>query len=248
MNAGLCSVTFRSLSVEEIISLCKQNGLTAVEWGGDIHVPVGQFALAEAVGKLTRKNGLQTPSYGSYFRCNGVEEFEKVSQTATALGANVIRIWAGNKDAEETSVEEYQALVNVIKGCASIAKEAKQTLVFEYHYGTYCNGAQSTLRLLRDVNCANVKCYFQPAYWKGQDSFTSDMDAIRTLKDDIVGVHVYHWSGFDRLPLAHGIDSWKGYASLLGDVNYFLEFMPNDDVTEFSQNAQALLDIIRQVQ
>ena len=39
--AGVCSVTFRALSVEEVAQLAASAGVQAIEWGGDVHVPPG---------------------------------------------------------------------------------------------------------------------------------------------------------------------------------------------------------------
>ena len=46
---GLVSITFRRLNPLEIVSLVAENGLTAIEWGGDIHVPPGKLKLARDV-------------------------------------------------------------------------------------------------------------------------------------------------------------------------------------------------------
>ena len=43
---GLCSVAFRSLDAITVIRLALQNGLRAIEWGSDIHIPVGDHAAA----------------------------------------------------------------------------------------------------------------------------------------------------------------------------------------------------------
>ena len=38
-KTGLVSISFRSLSVDEIIDLVKDAGLEAIEWGRDVHAP-----------------------------------------------------------------------------------------------------------------------------------------------------------------------------------------------------------------
>jgi len=52
---GLVSVTFRQLTVPEIGELATECGLQAVEWGGDVHVPPGDFAAAHS-GNHQRSN------------------------------------------------------------------------------------------------------------------------------------------------------------------------------------------------
>ena len=51
---GLTSVTFRGLSPAEILRLACRAGLQCVEWGGDVHVPPEDPALARRVGDATR--------------------------------------------------------------------------------------------------------------------------------------------------------------------------------------------------
>ena len=67
-NLGLVSISFRDLSVEQIIDLCKKNGLKSVEWGGDIHVPHGDTERAKRVYELCENNGISVAAYGSYYR------------------------------------------------------------------------------------------------------------------------------------------------------------------------------------
>ena len=52
MNTGIASITFRQLTAEQIIALCRENALQSIEWGGDVHVPHGDIAVAEKVGEV----------------------------------------------------------------------------------------------------------------------------------------------------------------------------------------------------
>ncbi len=46
LYTGLCSITFRSLSVDAIIELATKARLDGIEWGSDVHVPPGDLELA----------------------------------------------------------------------------------------------------------------------------------------------------------------------------------------------------------
>ena len=35
---GLCSVTFRKKTAEEVVNIAKKAGIGYIEWGGDVHV------------------------------------------------------------------------------------------------------------------------------------------------------------------------------------------------------------------
>ncbi len=208
MKKGLCSVTFRTKTVAKIISLSAKQGLDCIEWGGDIHVPCGKTARAEKVGAATVKAGLGVYSYGSYFRCDDLDKFERTSDTAYALGAKIIRVWAGTKDAEKCSEEDFLRLTETLRRCCDFAQKRGQTVACEFHGGTYNNGRENALRLIKSVDRKNFKTYWQPIYWK---KFVSDEERVRDNIDTIVAlspyiacVHAYQMRGRKRLSLASG--------------------------------------------
>ena len=108
---GLVSVTFRQLAPREIAQLAVAAGLRGIEWGGDIHVPHGDIPAARAVRQITAEAGLQVLAYGSYFRFQPDQAFELVLETAVALGAPLIRIWAGNQPSATIGAAERATIV-----------------------------------------------------------------------------------------------------------------------------------------
>ncbi|MCJ7549353.1 MAG: sugar phosphate isomerase/epimerase, partial [Anaerolineae bacterium] len=99
IQTGLVSVTFRKLTPRAIVDLVAEAGLDAIEWGGDVHVPHGEIEIARSVRQMTEDAGLDMPSYGSYYRAghSKLVPFGTVVETAIALGAPIIRIWAGKQ-------------------------------------------------------------------------------------------------------------------------------------------------------
>lgn len=247
---GLCSVTFRGFSAEEVIELSVKNGLDCIEWGGDIHVPHGDIEAATRVGEATRKSGLACDSYGSYFRCDNLENFKPVSQATNALGANVIRVWAGEKDSEKFNDSEFERLVETVSSCADYAEKVGQKIAFEYHYGTYCNCPESVVRLLDAVHKKNVGTYWQPAYWLGDipdsDRIEKNLAAIELIKERLINVHVYNWRGFDRFPLSESENEWALYMEKLpSHCNCLLEFVKDDEVQNFEEDSKTLKNFVR---
>ena len=107
MKRGLVSVTFRQLPCEEIIRLCRENGLSYIEWGGDIHVPAGDTEKAAEVAGLCRAAGVTPLGYGSYYNASDdFARFQPVLDTARALGAGYVRIWAGKSREYDRTAEE----------------------------------------------------------------------------------------------------------------------------------------------
>ena len=97
---GLTSISFRGKTCTEVIGLAKKAGLDGIEWGGDVHVPPENEEGAAQVGQMTREAGLEVLSYGSYYRlCQGTD-FHPFLRAAKALGAPMIRIWAGSVERE----------------------------------------------------------------------------------------------------------------------------------------------------
>ncbi|MGN1094171.1 MAG: sugar phosphate isomerase/epimerase family protein [Candidatus Neoclostridium sp.] len=249
-RTGMCSVTFRNKSAEEIIALAKENGLEYVEWGGDVHVPAGDFSAAEKVRLLCKTEGIKIASYGSYYRFDGFDDFVTVSKTAKTLGAGTVRVWAGSKNSNDFSLKEFADLTEAVKKCADHAAANGQTVAFEYHHGTYCDNAQSALKLLREVDRENVKTYWQPMYWLNaseEEKFAADKLSIEALKDEIVNVHVYCWkNGSDRRALSEGSEQWREYLALLPCGNYYLEFVKDDAPCRLAKDAAELIKLIKE--
>ena len=143
---GLCSVTFRQLTAEQVITAAAAAGLESIEWGADIHVPAGDPARAEVVAQRTADAGLAVASYGSYWRADG--EISPVLDSAAALGADRMRIWAGRIGSAEASEAERSAITEAIADACASARERGITLALEYHSGTIADtrrfGACST--------------------------------------------------------------------------------------------------------
>jgi 3-dehydroshikimate dehydratase len=140
IHTGLVSVTFRSLSPQEIVALVAKAGLRGIEWGGDIHVPHGNVQRAKEVYHITSDAGLEIAAYGSYYRV-GCEEkegilFERVLDTAIALKAPVIRVWAGDRGSREADEEWWAKVIDETYRIGALTKESGITISFEYHGNT----------------------------------------------------------------------------------------------------------------
>lgn len=246
---GLCSVTFRRFPAEKVTELAAENGLDCIEWGGDIHVPHGDTIRAAQVGGAARKSGLSCNSYGSYFRCDGFETFKPVSAAAKALGASVIRIWAGEKDSEKFTDEEFERLAETVSACADYAGKYGQKIAFEYHYGTYCDRPEAVGKLLDAVHKKNAGTYWQPAYWLGDVSdserIEKNLAAIELLKERLINIHVYNWRGFERFPLSAAADEWALYLRRLpSHCDLLLEFVKDDEVRRFEEDVKILKNLV----
>ena len=148
---GLVSITFRQLSVAEIIALVTQAGLAAVEWGGDIHAPHGDEAQARAIARMDSDAGLRVAAYGSYYHVGHPETgpFEAVLASAAALGAPLIRVWAGRQGSGSADESYFQKIVADSRRIADLAQAEQIGIVFEFHGNTLTDTNAAALRLLQ---------------------------------------------------------------------------------------------------
>lgn len=150
IKPGLVSITFRKLPPETIIALAMENTLAAIEWGGDIHVPHGNIAVARSVAKMTRDSGLKTAAYGSYYhliesKSQGLE-FRTVLDTAVELEAPLIRIWPGGIASSQADDNYRKLAIEETQAIAQLAAKQNITIAFELHRETLTDTGRSALQ------------------------------------------------------------------------------------------------------
>ncbi|MFT4157293.1 MAG: TIM barrel protein [Microbacterium sp.] len=243
IRPGLCSVTFRALAPKEIVALAASAGLEAIEWGGDVHVPAGDVARAAQVARATADAGLAVASYGSYFRAGADEELTPILDSAEALGADRVRIWAGSVDSAEATQGDWRRVVDRLRLAASEAGERGIELALEFHSGTLAATAPETLRLLSDVGSAHVSTYWQPTVGASVDRVLEEylLLAARTS-----AAHVFSWwPASERLPLRARDALWTRFFAAAASTEHpprdaLLEFVPGDDPAVLVREAAAL--------
>lgn len=241
---GLCSVTFREESVEEVIRLAKEANLDLIEWGSDAHVPQTDKEKAEKVAQLMKEAGLQSNSYGTYYRLGSKEDFTDYIEVAKILGASTLRVWAGEKGSAEVTAEERAQVVEDAKRIGKLAGAEGLTIGLEYHAKTLTDTPESAVQLMEEIQMENVLLYWQPA-----ETLTVQerIESLPKLAPWITNVHVFNWENYlNRFPLAEATDAWKQYIALIEkdspyELNYLLEFVPGDDPIEgFFESAETL--------
>ena len=240
---GMTTVTFRNKSVDEIIEICKMAGVDAIEWGGDVHVPAGDVALAEEVYKKTIDAGLEVSSYGSYYwvGTNTEEDFDKVLASAKALHAKFIRIWAGKLSSAKVDDETFNKYVEEIKGMAKKAGEEGIIIASEFHNNTYNDSYESCKKLLDAVDSPYYKTYWQTVTFDERDG-----EYLKMLKEDIVNVHVFTWNDWGkRYPLKKKAKMWQEYIDMYGKNGlYTIEFVKKDKDKYFLKDVASLKEYL----
>lgn len=244
---GLVSVTFRSLTPEEIVRLTVRGGLEVIEWGGDVHVPAGDTDRAREVGRWTRDAGLAVAAYGSYYRLGAGDmtgpSFAAVLASAAALGAPTIRVWAGHKGSAGHSPEERRQVIDDALRVADLAAGAGITVSLEYHDDTLTDRAASVRLLLTELVHPNIEFLWQPSH--GED-IPACAGRLLEVLPRLRNVHVFHWwpTARDRQPLAQGEVAWRTYIDIVREsgrtTDFLLEFVVGDSTEQLLADATTL--------
>lgn len=219
---GLVSISFRSQSVEELIRMVAQAGLDGIEWGGDVHAPHGDLDTARKVREQTEAAGLEVSAYGSYYRfedCQqgadkGVDPLAALD-TAQALGAPTMRVWAGGLGWEEASPEWRAAVARRTRELADEAVKRGLRLDFEFHENSLTDSNESTLQLLQEIDHPAVGAFWQTPLGK---SHAYRLQGLQLLLDRVSNIHCNYfgdnpWPGM-RL-LEEGEADWRDYLDVL---------------------------------
>ena len=262
---GICSVTLKHISAEEVIAFMVSNQLQAVEWWAGGHVLPGDIARATEVARLTQQAGLRTSSYGSYYRV-GVSEtdgmpFAGVLASAAALGAPTIRVWAGTKNAEAADAAWVNQVIRDTNRIAFLAAQKGVSITFEFHGGTLTNTHSNAHRFAALVPHSNVFFSWQPPHGF---SLAHALVGLEGLLPRLSTLHLYHWTigsyeknlfndserspvwptDYYRHPLADGRDRMQAYfkrvRSTGRDHCALLEFVRDDTIEQAQADAAEL--------
>jgi len=245
-RTGLVSITFRNQSPEDLIDLVVKAGQEGIEWGGDVHVPHGDTARAGEVGERTRDAGLSVAAYGSYYRAAETAdnpEFEAVLDSALALGAPTIRVWAGKRGSADADGAYRKAVKDDLARICALAEEENIRVALEYHGNTLTDHPDSVRDLMESLHIPNLDSLWQPP--NGQ-TFEGCLSSLEDILPRVSNVHVFHWGkGWgDRFELKEGAERWHAYLSRLASPGLsrwaLLEFVKGDDPEQYLRDAETL--------
>ena len=183
---GLCSVTFRKKTAEEVVDLAKKAGVGYIDWGGDVHV--NTLVDAKKVKELCDKADIKISSYGSYINSAFYDKSKWLDtcKIAKEMGAESIRIWLGKKNSQVTSEDDYRLILENTKKMCDIAAEYSLLVCPECHDNTFNNNTDAILRFIGDLQKENFRTYFQSRYFR----MTYDLDRIDRTYPYIKDMHV----------------------------------------------------------
>ena len=245
---GAVSATFKKLpmTAREVLRLLADCGLRAVEWSENVHVAPGDPAGAAELRRRTLDAGLRVAAYGSYYRLGAQDDAETVFRrslaSAVALGAPVIRVWAGTSGSADTDEGRRAAITEEAALIARIAGDEGVRVAFEWHKDTLTDTNASARRLLNEARQSNLYCLWQPTVALTPRERS---EGIRLMGDRLLNFHVYSWPDGKRGPL--NAAEWQYYfdaaAGLTGERCALLEFVRDDSPDQFRNDAAVLLKL-----
>lgn len=260
-KVGLVSISFRKHSPDRILQAAAKADLQLIEWGGDVHVPHGDLQTADEIVARSAQYNMGIAEYGSYYVIgkSAPQLFMSAAETARRLGTNTIRVWPGMNilvealtgkpspmaqieglpfSLQRISEQNYQEMVADAKRICDATPDL--TIALECHPGTLTETYPLALRFLQDVDRKNIKMMWQP---NQMESLEYDLKSIEALLPWIVGVHVFAWGRQgERFPLKQHEKYWHARLELLRrkELNYMLEFMPDDRLESLPKEAETL--------
>jgi len=240
---GLVSITFRNKTPLEILSLMSRAKLEAVEWGGDVHVPV-KGGKAKEVLKMTRDYGIAVSSYGSYYRLGqGTDAFRYALEEAERLETDIIRVWAGTKGSRETAHDERKRLTEELLAIDEIASRSGIHPALEYHPNTLTDERESVKEIMNVLSDAGsgAKLYWQPRWDR---SMQDRLESVSELGGFLSHMHVFSWkhteSGIEKLELSRGGEMWKKILERYTEGYALIEFVRDDSDEMLLSDAETL--------
>lgn len=248
---SLASITFKELEVEQIIDICVKNGVKAVEWASDPHVPQGDALKAQRLKKTCEDNNIKIAAYDTYFVLgrDADEIFEELLVTAKELGAKLVRVWGSHEPTNTMSASRRAELIAQANRIADMAQQENILLTYEYHHNSLTDTVESTLDLLASTH--NTKTHWQkPIGMKEQEC----IEQIKTLKNEITNLHVnsrcatsWHYN-----PLKTIKNEWISYLYELcdrggDDIYACIEFTENSSVEQFEEDFEVLKSILAEI-
>jgi sugar phosphate isomerase/epimerase len=252
---GLCSITFRALAADAVLDLAVRAGVEGIEWGADGHAPPGGGRSVDQLAARCRDAGVEVVSYGSYLGFGPADGEDPAAVTAVldsavALGAPMVRIWAELGVGPDAAAGDRQRVTERTAAYVDAIVARGLIAVLEFHPYTLTETAASANALLDALGPRDVRTHWQPDPAWSADAALVELALVTSR---LAHVHVFSWGPGgvgERRALADGADLWPRALALADQEGAPLpqrrfalcEYVRDDDPDQFVADAATLRD------
>ena len=253
MKTALCTIAFKDRPFEDVLDLAVRAGFDGVEpWGKPDHMP-GSYSPSDnrRIAAAIRARGLAVSQYGSYINPVAGDFAREVSEgldTASDLGTETIRVWAGSCGSAEATDEDWRTAIRGFRHFADRAADRGMRLAVEMHLGYLSDTTWGSLRLVEGVDRPNFLLNFQPMYTDGADRVIS---VARQVASRVVTVHAQNYTAPGRNERSLISAGYVDYPAVVGELSAagfdgFLEveFVRDDDPEAALMSDAAFLRVL----
>jgi sugar phosphate isomerase/epimerase len=215
LSVGACTIALSDRPVEAALDAAAAAGADGVEiWGRD-HAGDRSTERCRTVRASAAERGLDVPVYGSYLRAgtDGVrDEAERELRVAGDLGADLVRVWAGDREYDDCGEVYWERVVADLGALADRAAERGLALTVERHGGSVTDDAAGAARLVEAVGGA-VGLNYQPLFRNGAADIAAEAADLAPLSNNVHLQAVSEEGDEERCALA---DAYFDVAGLVG--------------------------------
>lgn len=192
-------------------------------WGKEPHTGDKSPETCEEIVARARDRSLAIPVYGSYLR-PGSDSFEASFRdelaVAEQLDAELIRVWAGEREYEERTEEHWQAVVGDLTTLADAAAERGLGITVEKHGNSLTNHSEGARRLIEAVERDNCGLNYQPMFSIPADDILAEARDLAPLSNNMHVQATPERNSFDRCPLEDAFFDVETLLSTFKDADF----------------------------
>ncbi len=227
--------------IHQAIDLFKSIGYDGIEVrvapNGQINSETFTDEEARSLYEEAKSKGMEFSCLTSYYkdfvnpeeRGKVIANLKRVAEIAALLHCPLIRVYGGPEPFTQQKIWFCDCWTRSVEGIREVAAHAAALGVrvcIETHVGSLTMSVRDTVRLIEDVNMANVGMLFDYA-WVELAGVESGAEAVRLAGRHIFHVHVKDWTLEERYPIkktsqlmGKGTVRWVEALNALKEIGY----------------------------
>lgn len=210
--------------IYECVKLCKKIGYDGVEIrvakDGQLDSETVTDAETKKIKAFAGAEGMEFSCLTSYFQNFAAEDkresviagLKRVIEIADMLGCPLVRVYGGVEPSNVPGMwfnDVWSRTVSGIREVAEYAAKFGVKICIETHVGSLTMSSRDVVRMVKDINMANVGILFDYA-WVELAGVEFGAEAVRAAAPYIFHVHIKDWTLENRFPI-------KKTAALMGE-------------------------------